>query len=113
MKSVLCAIVKNENKYLKDWIDYHYKLGFDKIVLCDNNDTEYINENSVEVLDYRNKHIEVDGIKRQMEFNYGIQEVAYNDCYHNYSNDYDWIAFLDIDEYLILDNGLSINEFLS
>jgi hypothetical protein len=64
MKSLLCAIVKNENKYLKDWITYHYKLGFDKIVLCDNNDTEYIQEDSVDILDYRNKHIEVDGIKR-------------------------------------------------
>lgn len=114
MKSLLCAIVKNENKYLKDWINYHYKLGFDKIVLCDNNDTEYIQEESVDILDYRNIYIDSFGSKNSQGFlKYGVQEKAYNECYHKYSEEYDWIAYFDIDEYLILDNDLTINEFLS
>lgn len=113
MKSVLCAIVKNENRYLSDWVDYHYKLGFDKIVICDNNDTETIHQDGVDIINYRRTYIPINNKKTTMLFNSGIQEKAYNDCYNKYSKEYDWIAFFDIDEYLILDNGLKINEFLS
>ncbi len=33
MKSIICAIIKDEHKYLKEWIDYHLNLGFSKIFL--------------------------------------------------------------------------------
>ena len=32
----LCAIAKNEERYLKDWVDYHRNKGFDCIHLFDN-----------------------------------------------------------------------------
>ena len=38
MSSCLIAIAKNEEPYLKEWIEYHANLGFDKIIVCDNND---------------------------------------------------------------------------
>lgn len=37
-KLILCAIAKCENKYIMEWIGYHFRLGFDKIVIYDNND---------------------------------------------------------------------------
>ena len=40
MKSAVCAVARNENAYLLEWIDYHLNLGFDKIFLYDNNDPE-------------------------------------------------------------------------
>lgn len=113
VKSLLCAIARNENRYLKEWIDYHYNLGFDKIIIFDNNDTEFIPFDNVEIINYRGKHI---SNPKENMFCYpsnGIQEEAYNDCYFNHSNNYDWIAYLDIDEFLVLDNDLKVNEFLS
>ena len=41
------------------------------------------------------------------------QIKAYNDCYINNKNSFDWIAFYDIDEYLYLKNYKNINQFLS
>ena len=29
----ICAIIKNEHEYLKEWIDYHLNIGFDSIFL--------------------------------------------------------------------------------
>ena len=38
---VIAAIAKYENEYLGEWIDYHLKLGFDKIYIYDDNPKEY------------------------------------------------------------------------
>ena len=38
MKTLLCVIVKEENCYLEEWINYNKLLGFDKILIYDNND---------------------------------------------------------------------------
>ena len=33
MKTAICTCIKNEQSYLKEWIDYHINLGFDHIYL--------------------------------------------------------------------------------
>ena len=33
MKCAICAIIKDEQKFLKEFIDYHLSLGFDDIYL--------------------------------------------------------------------------------
>ena len=111
MKTLLVAIVKNENRYLDEWINYHYNIGFDQIILCDNNDTdgEIINNDKVIVENFRGYH--KTGFINAV-WNSGIQGDAYNFCYEKYNKDYDWIAFFDVDEFLTLDN-LSLHEFLS
>ena len=35
---VTCA--KNENEYIREWIQHYLDLNFDKIIICDNNDDE-------------------------------------------------------------------------
>lgn len=37
MKTALIAIAKNEDLYVQEWIDYHFKLGFDDIIVYQNN----------------------------------------------------------------------------
>lgn len=34
----LCAMVKNENLYLDEWVDFHIALGFSPIIIYDNSD---------------------------------------------------------------------------
>lgn len=96
MKSAVCAVARNENAYLLEWIDYHLNLGFDKIFLYDNNDPEddsvyvllasYIADQKVEVIDYRGRK--------------NFQLAAYNECYKNNGCLFDWIAFIDLDEFI-------------
>ena len=109
MKVLLCGIAKLENDYVREWVEYHLKLGFDHIIIGDNNDPDgellqhpiidYILNNKVTVLDVRTPKI------TQMAF--------YNDVYNNYCNDYDWVLFLDIDEFLFLEKDNDIHDYLS
>ena len=48
IKICLCAIVKNENPYLREFVEYYKKIGYNKIILYDNN--EINGENLEEVI---------------------------------------------------------------
>lgn len=120
MRSLLCAIVKKENRYINEWINHYRLLGFDGIILFDNNDIDgerldVVKDNFIRVVDYRGKHIVVphDETVFRIDYIHGIQEQAYNDCYFNYADGYDWIAYFDIDEFLIIEDKMKINDFLS
>lgn len=108
MKTAICCIAKCENNYLKEWAEYHLALGFSHIYVYDNNnvDGERIEPlfekcDSVSVLDCRGKK--------------AYQNIAYTSFYKQYGHQYDWIAFIDIDEFITFseESGLhSIDEFL-
>ena len=109
MKTLLCCIVKLENLYLRDFVEYYKNIGFTNIVLYDNNDEngeypqqvigDYIANGFVIYEDVRGRH------RYQLE--------AYTECYRKYSPEYDWIAFFDADEYLHIESGEKIDEYLS
>lgn len=109
MKTAICAIAKCENRYIKEWVDYHLALGFTHIYIWDNNsiDGECISDvligydSSVTILDCRGK--------------LSYQTKVYTMFYNEYRNLYDWIAFIDIDEFITFapQSGLrTIEEFL-
>ena len=64
-KVCICTIVKNENRYIKEFVEHYKKYGVDKILLYDNNNVdgerlenaigEYIKNGLVETFDYRGK----------------------------------------------------------
>ena len=110
MKVALCCIGRMENRYILEYVEYYKQLGVDKIFIYDNNyDGEehfedviqqYINEGLVDIIDFRNKSI--------------CQLEAYQDCYDNHKDEYDWLCFFDIDEYLTFsDEKMNIHNFLS
>ena len=109
LKILLCTIAKEENKYIKEFVDFYRKLKFSKIILYDNNN---IMDESLEKIikkDIKKKFVKLinyRGIDRP-------QAKALDECYKKYNNNYDWIAFYDIDEFLYIKNVKDINEFLS
>ena len=108
-KVLLCSIGRMENNYIREWVEYNKKIGFTNIVLYDNNyDGEenfedvigdYIESGYVILKNYRNKKV--------------CQLDAYNECYLEYGKDYDWIAFFDCDEFLVLQKKETVCEYLS
>ena len=91
-KVVICAIAKQENLYIKEFVEYYRNLGIKKIFLYDNNElngekfeevlSDHINGGFVEINNYRGK--------------LSPQREAYTDCYINNNNKFDWFAFYDI-----------------
>lgn len=92
-KFAICAIFKDEGKYLKEWIEYHRFIGVDKFYLYNNNSKDnyyevlkpYIELNIVELKNYPGKQKQFD---------------CYNDCLIDHKFDSKYIAFIDIDEFI-------------
>lgn len=111
MKVYICAICRCENKYLREWVEWHKSIGFTKIILFDNGfeDDEfpkdvlqdYIDEGFVEIVDYRDRTI--------------CQLSAYNEFWLKYGKQIDWAAFIDIDEFFVFkDQSITnISQYLS
>ena len=63
IKVCICTIGKQENSYIREYIEYYKNYGVDKIFLYDNNDingenfgviiSDYIKSNYVELFNYR------------------------------------------------------------
>lgn len=104
----ICSIGKNENLYAKEFVEYYLNLGVDKLFIYDNNDINGEKFESVLIKYIKNKHVDIIDVRGLSS----IQIPIYNYCYHKNKNFYDWIGFLDFDEYLYIDNNISIKNYL-
>lgn len=106
-------IVKNEMRYLREFVDYHLALGFDQIVIGDNNDPDgesygellgdLIGQGKVLMVNLRGKE--------------GVQKIFYNAIKE--ITTYEWAAFIDTDEFITFSEvgkkifGNNIKNFLA
>lgn len=101
----ICAIAKNEGPYFEEWINWHSKLGVEKFYIYDNESTDntkqilepYIQSGLVEYIYFPGK--------RQ-------QLLAYDDCLEKHRLDANWIAVIDLDEFIVPQQHKSIPDFL-
>ena len=98
MKTALVCIAKNEDFYIDEWMDYHFKLGFDDIFIYANDWNYYTDKKKVYVITMNGK---------RMQWN------AYNNFIEIYNNQYNWAAFFDVDEFLVLHKHNNIKELLN
>lgn len=99
----IIAIARNEALYIREWVDHHLDIGFDAIILADNDD-EFILPGIIEYPAVI--HENYCGIDK-------VQALAYTELYQKYKADFDWLLFIDIDEFVMLDEHYaSIAEFL-
>ena len=83
MKICIVSVAFCSNRYIKEFVNYYYSNGVDKIFLADNNYDEdledaisdFISIGFVELFDYR-------GIKEN------IDKVFYDEIYNQYKNEY-------------------------
>lgn len=110
MKTCILAIQRYENiKDIEEWLMYHFSIGFDHIFLLDNND-----ENDMLKLQYDNLTIlPANDIKVEVGDS-TWQCKAYNRGfdYIRGLNIYDWIAVIDIDEFIELKRDRNIQDFI-
>ena len=109
IKICICTLGKEENKYIREFVEFYEKYGVDKIFLYDNNDIDgenfeevikdYIDKGFVEIFNWR-------GTKK-------TQFIILDDCYRRNNDNYDWLFFYDIDEYIHLKNYTNIKKFLN
>jgi predicted O-methyltransferase YrrM len=99
--SILSTVVRDDDRYLDEWVDYHLKLGFEHIVMYDHKSLIPVEARWGD---------KVTVIRKERD------DVTFPDNFHNetlknfQSN---WIGLLDVDEFLISHHYSNINELLS
>lgn len=109
MKIALCCIAKMENIYIREFLKYYFEMGVDKVFLYDNNDSDYEDVRGV-IKDYIDSgFVDVTDIKDQ-----GICLLpTYQDFWDRHHNDYDWMLYIDCDEYIWLNKDKNLKDYLS
>ena len=95
---------KNENFYIKEFIEYYIKLGVDHIFIYDDNEPN--TENISDKIDKSfNKHITIyknfEDIKKSNDTP-PIQPLIFTKCYDINKDKFDWFLMIDMDEYLVI-----------
>lgn len=109
MKTAICTCIKDEHPYLKEWIEWHLDRGFSHIYLYEDNGSkphdvrlfpDAVTLLSIDVV--RNEPVTVE--RRQMQMHtYSMGTL---------SSEYDWIAFIDADEYVDFEEGWNLERLL-
>ncbi|MEO8761221.1 MAG: glycosyltransferase family 2 protein [Bacteroidia bacterium] len=103
-KVAVCLICKDENHYLQEWLTYYRSIGINHFFIYDNNSKIPISETLANEKDCTVIEWKEDQLGKQMN--------AYFDCCKKNKN-YDWILFIDTDEFLILKKHKTVQDFLS
>jgi hypothetical protein len=91
---VVVCIVRNEADYLEEWIAYHVALGVDHVVIYDNGSTD----GSAALLERYQNH----GLVTRIDWPLGGgQLAAYNHALRFFGGVAEWLAYYDVDEFLV------------
>ena len=107
----ISSLQKNTSAYVNEWVAWHLSLGFDKIFIHDNSDEgnigDYIDEQ------HKDRVVIKQVVKEEGECVCGLQTQVINDFIQAHTNDIEWCAFIDGDEFIHIDNHNSVQEWFS
>ena len=101
----VCAIAKDEGPYFKEWIEWHRKAGVEKFYIYDNGSTDETRE----ALD---PYIQSGVVEYKYFPGHRKQLAAYDDCLECHRMESRWLAFIDIDEFIVPLKDATISDFL-
>lgn len=108
----IVTMFRNEANYLKEWIEYHHMLGVDHFLLYNDRSTDnweevlepYVSAHLVEVIDWPHT---------SMGSPFPCWQVAaYKDGLRRSRGNTNWIAFIDVDEFILPKHNATIPECL-
>jgi glycosyltransferase involved in cell wall biosynthesis len=108
MRTAICLYVRDEERDIAEWIAFHHVVGFETVILFDN----LSRDRTSSIARQMGKLRDVRVIPWPWPFRYS-QAGAYVACLKLFGRSFDWIAFVDSDEFVLPRNGLSIKEVLA
>lgn len=97
MKIAACLIVKDEVRDIAEWIAYHSILGIDTFLVYDNGSSD----GTLAMLAAAARLVDV-RVTPWRSHPGTIQFEAYEHALHRNRNEFDWIAIIDSDEFLVI-----------
>jgi len=106
------SVFKNENDYIREWLEYHLMMGVDHMYLYDQDGgldaMELLRPYEKTGLVTRHPWTHFDGTKHDKTTHFWERDkshIAYSHCAMNYRKESHWIQKLDIDEFLVTNDG--------
>lgn len=101
----VCAIAKDEGPYFVEWLEWHISQGVDRFYIYDN-------ESSDGTRQLLQPYIDRGIVVYHYWPGYRRQIAAYDDCIERYRLVTRWLAFIDLDEFIVPQRDASIPSFL-
>ena len=102
----LCLIVKDEERFLPEWIDYHILIGVDRFYIYDN-------ESQIDLSQVLADYINRGWVVLQKFPGKAVQLKAYKHCLDLFGKKTHWMGFVDADEFIVPKNGKNLKVFLA
>jgi hypothetical protein len=109
----ICAIVRNEGRYILEWIAFHKAIGVEHFYIYDNQSTD----DTTGIL----LRLEAAGLVTRISWpdstpavvgsGMGPQVPAYND-FLRFKDDTEWVGYIDIDEFVVLKDADTMKDWL-
>lgn len=111
--SVICAIAKNEQRFIREWADHYLSIGFDKLYIYEdfgstthNNELQdLIDEDKVALVSLDKKSV-IPHYSRGTKVQLKLYEYFLAKCKEE--GIADWVGFFDIDEFLVFGGGYNL-----
>lgn len=98
----ICAIFRNEARYIREWIEFHRLVRVDHFYLYNNNSTDdwksQVSGDDITLIDWPVPN--------------PSQSAAYTHCITQRRGNREWIAFIDCDEFLWSPSGHALKDVL-
>ena len=111
----ICLIVRNEERHIGEWINFHLKAGVGHFLIYDNGCTD-------DTIATAKRHLSPDHLtlmpwdQKLSDGRSGAelhnQVLAYAHCLRNFGGRFRWMAFIDVDEFLIPTTATSLLDAL-
>jgi glycosyltransferase involved in cell wall biosynthesis len=108
MKTAICVIVKNEAELISEWIIHHSLIGFQSFIIIDDNSVDRTTDIALSL----KSHIDI-RVRQYYQHGEGLQKNEYLHICRLYADEFDWIAFIDADEFITLGDHDSIDSLLN
>lgn len=108
LRIAACVIVKNEADGILEWSAYHHLLGFDAIILVDDQSSD----KTIAQARKLEQHCEIIVLPYQRGLG-DTQMSTYQRICRTYRSEFDWIAFIDADEFIFCPGQTSIRPWLA
>jgi hypothetical protein len=90
----ICAVVRDEGRYLREWLEYHILQGVEHFFIYNNRSVD----NTEDIL---KEYQSYDFVTYENMDDVPVQFKAYNRCLREHGKKSRWISFTDIDEFLV------------
>jgi FkbM family methyltransferase len=108
LSKIACvAVVRDEERHIAEWLAWQFMIGFDTVMLIDHGSTDgtaTVARAMAERHDIR--------LVAWPPADQEVQSTAYGAAARALAGEFDWLAYFDTDEFLVLDEGLALKPLL-